>query len=101
MTMRGRTHRRPTVGFLDEVLEHLFGDVEVGDHAVLHRTHRLDVAGRAPEHFFGLITDRFDLVGQLVDHHHRRLAHHDAAVAGKNQCVGSAEIDLRGRRKSI
>jgi hypothetical protein len=34
------------VHHLDELLEHLLGDGEVGDHAVLHRADGGDVAGR-------------------------------------------------------
>ena len=38
------------VRLLDEVGQHLLGDVEVGDDAVLHRLDGDDVAGRAAEH---------------------------------------------------
>src|ERR1700693_102102 len=42
------------VDLLDEVPEHLLGDVEVGDDAVLQGPDRLDRARRAAEHPLGL-----------------------------------------------
>ena len=44
----------------DEVLDHLLGDFEIGDDAVAHRTDRLDVAGRAPQHHLGVVADGAD-----------------------------------------
>ena len=41
----------------DEVLDHLFGDFEIGNDAVTQRTDGLDVAGRAAEHQLGLFAD--------------------------------------------
>ena len=38
---------------LDELLDHLLGDDEVGDYAVFHRPDGGDVAGRATKHLFG------------------------------------------------
>ena len=45
MMMRGLGLSTGAVHHLDELLEHLLGDGEVGDHAVLHRADGLDVAG--------------------------------------------------------
>ena len=50
------------VHLADEVLDHLLGDFEVGDHAVAHRADGLDVAGRAAEHQLGLVADGEDLL---------------------------------------
>jgi hypothetical protein len=50
-----------------KVVQHLFGDFEVGDDAILHRLDGHDVAGRAAQHLFGLFADGFDFVGVLVD----------------------------------
>src|SRR5690606_13340069 len=47
---RARSEVARTVRLLDKVLEHLLGDVEVGDDAVLQRPDRGDVPRRAPEH---------------------------------------------------
>ena len=81
------------VHLLDEVAQHLLGDVEVGDHAVLERPDRLDVAGRAAEHALGLDADGVHLARALVDRHHRRLGEHDAAAAHVDERVGRAEVD--------
>jgi hypothetical protein len=51
--------------FLDEVAQHRFGDFEVSDDAVLHRTNRDDVAGRAAEHLLRFLADSEDLLGTL------------------------------------
>ena len=83
---------------LDELLEHLLGDGEVGDDAVLHRPDRGDVAGRAPEHLLGGEPDFLDHLlavrsAFLPDRHHRGLVEHDALVAHEDERVGGAEID--------
>jgi hypothetical protein len=55
------------VRLLDEVLEHALGDFEVGDHAVLHRPDRLDVAGVRPSiSFASLPTASIRLVSLLM-----------------------------------
>ena len=77
----------------NEVLQHLFRDVEVGDDAVLHGADRLDVARRAAEHFLGGVTHRLDLVGLLVDDDDRGLSHHDAAIGHEDERVGGPQID--------
>ncbi len=64
---------RAAVRLADEVLEHLLGDLEVGDHAVLHRSNGLDVARCLAQHLLGLGADRFDPVGDPVDGDDRRL----------------------------
>ena len=53
------------IGALDEVAEHRLGDLEVGDHAVLERPHRVDRRRRAPEHLLGLGADGVDLAGAV------------------------------------
>jgi hypothetical protein len=44
----------------DELLEHLFGNGEVGDHAVLHGTNGSDVARCAAQHLLCSETDLLD-----------------------------------------
>jgi hypothetical protein len=39
---------------VDEVLDHLLGDVDVGDHAVAQRPDGLDVVGRLAHHQLGV-----------------------------------------------
>src|SRR5437899_11041209 len=71
----------PLVHLLDEVAEHLLGDVEVGDHAVLEGPDGEDVAGGPADHPLGLRPDRQDGPGLGVDRHNRRLVEHGAPPA--------------------
>ena len=80
------------VHLLDEVAEHLLGDVEVGDHAVLERPDRGDRPGRAAEHPLRLDPDGVHLAVPLVDRDHRRLREHDAAPPHVDEGVGGAEV---------
>ena len=81
------------VGLLDEVIEHLFGDFEVGDDAVLHGLDGHDVAGGAAQHLLGLFADGFHFTGVLVDGDDGGLVDDDALAGGEDQGVGGAEID--------
>ena len=81
------------VHLLDEVAQHLLGDVEVGDHPVLERPDRGDRAGGAAQHPLRLDADRVDLAGVGVDRHHRGLGEDDAASAHVDERVGRAEVD--------
>ena len=80
------------------MLEHLLGDGEVGDHAVLHRADRGDIAGGAPEHLLRReadFLDHFLAVGPavLADRDHRGLVEHDALAAHEDERIRGAEID--------
>ena len=88
-----RVREAVLVDLLDEVAEHLLGDVEVGDDAVLERADRLDRARRAAEHPLRLDSDRVHLAGALVDRDDRGLGEHDAAPAHVDERVCGAEID--------
>src|SRR3954452_19715138 len=78
---------------LDEVTEHLLGDVEVGDHAVLQRPDCRDRPGRAPEHSLRLDADRVHLARALVDRDHAGFREHDAATAHVDERVRRPEVD--------
>ena len=68
MTTRGLAKATPGMHPADEVLDHLLGDLEVGDDAVAQGADRLDVAGRAPDHLLGFLADGEDLaLPRLVD----------------------------------
>ena len=77
---------------LEEVAQHLLGDVEVGDDAVLHRPHGDDAVGRAAEHALGLEPDALDLARRLLDRDDRRLVEDDAFALHVDQRVGRAEV---------
>ena len=63
---------------LDEVVQHLLGDFEVGDDAILHRLDGHDVARRAAQHLLGFFAHGLDFSGVLVDGHDGGLVHHKA-----------------------
>ena len=76
----------------DEVAQHLLGRLEVGDHAVLERPDRGDVLRRAPDHLLGVVPDRDQLAGLLVDRDHARLVDQDALAAHVDERVGGAQV---------
>jgi hypothetical protein len=89
-----RVHQHlAVVRLLNEVVEHLFRDFEVGDHAILHRLDGHDVAGRAPQHLLGLFAHGFHFARILVDRHNRGFVDHDALAGRVDQGVGGAKID--------
>ena len=79
----------------NEMLEHLLGDLEVGDNAVLQGADSGDVAGGAAEHALGLGTYRFDSLDAIVetDRHHRGLIQYNSLVAHVDKSVRCAQID--------
>ena len=77
----------------DEVLQHHFGDVEIRDHAVLHRLYGNDVGGRPSEHLFGFMPHGEHLLAVSVERDNRRLIDHDPAPLGIHKGIGSPEID--------
>src|SRR6266853_582546 len=89
----------PVVRLLNEVGEHLFGHLEIGDHAVLHWLNGHYVARRAPEHVLGFLPDSHDLATVLIDGHNGRLVHHDAFAFCVDQCVGRAQVYRKVGRK--
>jgi hypothetical protein len=60
MMMRGLGLNVLRVHHADELLEHLLGHGEVGDHAVLHGADGLDVAGHLAQHGLGFVADGLD-----------------------------------------
>src|SRR6266571_769794 len=81
---------------VDEVAEHLLGDVEIGDHAILHRPDGGNIAGGAAEHFLGLHPDGKDLmlaVVHFMDRHHGRLADHDPLPLQVDQGIGCPKVN--------
>src|SRR5215470_9235782 len=76
----------------DEVMQHLFGDVEVGDDAVLERPDGDDVARRSTEHRLRLVSDGQNGVVGLMDRDDRGFVEHDPFAADVHQGVRSSEI---------
>jgi hypothetical protein len=81
--------------FADKVLDHLLGDLEIGDHAITKRPARGDVAGGAAEHLLGFLADRDHLLlaTHIGDRDHRGFGQHDATTLDIDQGIGSSQVD--------
>jgi len=85
------------MGTLNEISEHRFRDLEVGDHTVLDRTDRFDIPWRASEHFLGSMSDRAHSLGApaaLPSHSdHAGLRADDAVPFAVDQRICGSEVD--------
>ena len=81
------------VHLLDEVMNHLLGDVEVADHPVAQRPDGDDVGGGAADHPLRLRADGEHALGTRVHGDDARLADHDPPVPDRDERVGRAEVD--------
>ena len=84
----------------DELLEHLLGDSEVGNHAVFHRSNGSNVAGRFTQHLLGFLADGlngFLGVGAafLAYRDDRGFVQNDALAADIDQGIRGAKIDRK------
>ncbi len=79
----------------DEVLDHLLGHFEIGDHAVPHGPDSRNGRGRAPQHLLGFLADGQHglFATHITDGHHAGLGQYNAAAADVNQSVRGAEVD--------
>ena len=80
-------------GLFEEVLQHICGDVEISDDAVLQGTHRHDTAGGTADDSLCLATHAAHLVGLGVHRHDRGLTHDDALALHVDQSIGSTQIN--------
>ncbi|MNN57138.1 hypothetical protein D3C81_1721060 [compost metagenome] len=78
----------------DEVLDHLFGDFEVGDDPVAHRTDGFHVTRRAAQHLLGFQADGVDdlATADVAQGHDGRLVQDDALAAHVDQGVSRPQI---------
>ena len=92
---RARLNEAVFMHFINEILQHFFANTEVGNDAVFHRTNGLNVAGRTPQHAFGVSSDRNHtfLVAFGTNCYHRRLVQHNTLVAHTNQGIGRPEVN--------
>ena len=81
------------MGLADEVGQHPFGDLEIGDDTVLQRTDGNDVGGGASHHVLGVPPHGFHLVRVFVDSHDGGLIDHNPLSLGKHQRVGRAQVN--------
>ena len=89
---RGSEEIARSLDFLDHAAQHQLRSVEIGDHAVLQRTDRLDVRIGLLVHLAGLRTDSHQFTGVYVQRHDGRLVHHDLPVVN-NQSIGRTQVD--------
>ena len=85
------------------MLEHLLGDGEVCDHAVLERANGLDVGRRAAEHPLGVQADRdhaLVAVAVVANRDDRRLVENDALLPRIDQRVRRTQIDREVPRET-
>jgi hypothetical protein len=78
---------------VDEITEHAFGDLKVGDDAVFHGADGDDGAGSAAEHALGLIAHGEHFARTLADSDDRGLTKHDALPLHVDEGVGCSEVD--------
>ncbi len=77
------------------MLDHLFGHLEIGDHAVPERPNGLDIARSAAEHQLGFFADGQNLLAPFDagDRDNGGLIEHNPPPLDVDQGVGGAEID--------
>ncbi len=86
-------HHLPVVRLLDEVVQHLLGLLEVGNHAILHRLDGDDVARRSAKHLLGLLAHSLHFARHAIHRDDRRLIHDDALAMSEDKSVGRPQID--------
>ncbi len=79
----------------NKVLNHFFGNFEVGDHAIAQRANGLDVSRRPAQHHLRLVPNSQDLflAFHISDGDHRRLVQNNTAPLHIDECIGRAEVD--------
>ena len=87
------------VRLLDEVVEHLLGDFEVGNHAVFHGLDNPEIAGRTAQHLLGFLADCLDFAGTVVEGNGRGLVDHDALLPGIDPRVDCTQVNCQVRRE--
>src|SRR5262249_42904237 len=84
-------------GLVDEVAEHGFAELEVGNHAVLQRAHGGDRLGGPAEHLAGELAygrpAPEDFTRPFFERHDRGLVEYDPAPLDGDEGVGGPEID--------
>jgi hypothetical protein len=86
---------RAAMGLADEMLDHLLGDLEVGDDPGTKRADGTKIVGSLAHHQLGIVADGANLPHAILDlhRHDRGLAGNDALSTDVDDRVGGAEID--------
>src|SRR5690242_21877384 len=80
---------------LNEVVQHPFGNFEVGDHTIFHRAYGDNISGRPAKHVFGLPAHRLDFTRVLLARDDTGLVYDNALAFGEHQGVRSPQIDSK------
>ena len=83
----------PMMDLLDEVAQHRFGDLEVGDDTILHGPNGHDIPGRASQHPFGFFAYGQDVGRPCLDRHDRGLSQNDASIPYVHEGIGRPEVN--------
>ena len=78
---------------LEEIAQHLFGDVEIGDHAILEWPNGGNPLGGAAEHPFRFEANPFYAAGRLLDRDDGGFVEHDPFTFDIYQRIRGAEVD--------
>src|SRR6185369_11938144 len=83
------------VHLVDEVFDHLLGDVDVRDHSVAERPDRFDLVWGLAHHQLGVVADRLDLLDAVdgLDRYDGRFIQDYAAASNIDQRIGGSEVD--------
>ena len=81
------------VSSLDEVLQHLLGDIEISDHPILHGLDGNDIARCSTQHLLGFTPNSFNLVGDLINGDDGRLVDNDSLASGINEGIGRTQVN--------
>ncbi len=79
----------------DKVLQHFFGDLEVGNYTVFQRADSGDVARSTAQHTFRFNTHCFNNLGAVMvtNRHYRRLVQNNTATADINKGISGSQVD--------
>ena len=76
-----------TCYLLNKMAQHGLRNIEISDHAIPHGTDCHNIAGGAPNHLPGFLTNCQDIVGISVNSNHRWLLQHDPLTLYINQYI--------------
>ena len=79
----------------DEVLQHFFSDLEIGDDTVFQGTDRLNVTRRSTQHTLGFFTNGLNRLLTVVnsDSYHGGLVKNNSSLFDVDKGISSTEVD--------
>ncbi len=77
----------------NKMLQHHFGGVKVGDHAIPQGTHGNNIARCPPQHPLRLFAHSQRRARSLVDRDDGGLLEHNASACHIDKCIGSTQVN--------